>query len=356
MFTLLLIVFLTACNSDSSEQVQEENVDSNVESDVGSSGNEVDDFEPITLKFADYMPNTHYASENGQQVWMKKVEELTEGKIKFDFYPGEQLGKATDMLDLVATGAADVSNVPQAYVAGKTPYSSVVSLPGLVENIFQSSYASYELVQSDLVLQEDFLKNGVRPVFAYTSGTYEYWTKEPIRTVDDLKGKKIRSQGGTANLQLESQGAVPVSLAIPEMYEAIDRGTIDGSHVSMTSVPAYKLNEVVNYSTIGSGGAPTFVFFLFNENKWQTIPEELQIKILEATNLVMKEFIEKSFAYDEKIKQSFIDSGDVEFIEVDKESFFNASQQVHEVWIKENSKIKAREVLDLYKTLLEKHK
>ena len=78
--------------------------------------------EPITLSLADYQSPKHFQSVNGTQKWMKRVEELTNGKVKFNYYPGEQLAKAGDLLDLVRTGGADLANICHCYVAGKMPY------------------------------------------------------------------------------------------------------------------------------------------------------------------------------------------------------------------------------------------
>lgn len=347
LFMALLFVMATVlagCGSDGDIGNAKDNTSSNTNSG-----------ETIKLRFADYMPNTHFSSVNAQQKWIEKVEELTDGRIVIEYFPGEQLGKAADMLDLVNTGAADIANVPQAYVSGKMPLSSVVSLPGLVEDPIQGSPAAYELINSSPVLEADFLKNGVVPVFAYTSGTYEFWTVDkPVTKVADLKGMKIRSQGGSANIQMETLGATPVTVSTAEQYEALERGTIDGTLFTTSSIPSYKLNEVVNYATIGAGGGPTLVMFIMNEKKWSSIPSDLQEKIAQATEEVMEEFTTKFAANDQEVIETLSSNGEVEFFEVDKAEFLEASVAVQEQWVNENSKIASQETLDLFKKLLDK--
>ncbi|ARJ39589.1 MULTISPECIES: TRAP transporter substrate-binding protein DctP [unclassified Sporosarcina] len=315
-----------------------------------------DNQDVIKLRFADYMPKNHFSSVNAQQVWIDRVEELTEGKVEIEYYPGEQLGKASDSLDLVNTGAADIVNVPQAYVSGKMPLSSVASLPGLVDNIRQGSLASFELINSDPVLNHDFLKNNVVPIFGYTTSTYEFWSvKKPISQIEDLKGMKVRSQGGSANLQIEALGATPVTISTAEQYEALERGTIDSTLSATASITSYKLDEVLNYATLGAGGGTTLVFYLMDKEKWDSIPEDLQKKMQQATDEVLEEFITVSIENDEEIITGLSEEGIVEFIEIDKEEFAHVNEEVQEKWIQENESISSQETLDLFKEFLNKY-
>lgn len=315
--------------------------------------------EKIVLKFADYFPDTHFMSVNGTQAWMEKVEELTDGQVEIKHYPGEQLGKGADTLDLVKTGAADMGNVSQGYVSGSMPLSSVVSLPGLMDSIYQVSMASYEVVSSSPVLEEDFLSNDVRPIFAYGSSSYEFWTtKDPIKRVSDLKGKKIRTSGGAANKHIESLGAVPASISAPEQYEALERNTIDGTLFTIDSIPSYNLNEVVNYSTVGAGGGPNLGMIFINEDVWSSLPEDVQDSMLEATDIVLEELGEKVEEQSEKTLEEYESNGEIEFIEVDEEEFKEAASPVIDDWVKTNEArgLPAEETLNIYKEALEKYK
>ncbi|HLQ40506.1 MAG TPA: TRAP transporter substrate-binding protein DctP [Tetragenococcus sp.] len=326
-------------------------------SDNKGSGTTSDD-DVIKLKFADYMPKSHFSSENAQQVWVDKVNELTDGKVEIEYYPSEQLGKAADSLDLVNTGVADIVNVPQAYVSGKMPLSSVVSLPGLVEETEQGSLASFELIKSEPVLENDFIANDVVPVFAYTTSPYEFFSvKKPIENLADLKGMKVRSQGGSANLQIEALGATPVTISTAEQYEALERGTIDTTLSALTSVSSYKLDEVVKYATSGAGGGTTLVFYLMDKEKWDSIPEDLQDKINQATEEILADFIEKSMEYDEEIKENLADEG-IEFSELNQSEFSEANEEVKDKWIEENKEKSrpAQETIDKFEDLLDEYK
>jgi TRAP-type transport system periplasmic protein len=346
LLPLLLLIGLlaTGCNSPSNKTINS--------SEKGKEG------EKIVLKFADYFPNTHFSSVNGTQAWVEKVEELTEGKVEIKFFPGEQLGKGADTLDLVRTGAADIGNVSQGYVSGSMQLSSVVSLPGLMDNEKQSTKAAFELISSSPVLDEDFLKNGVRPILAFTSTSYEFWTTEkPIKSVQDLKGLKIRTSGGSANFHIDAIGATPASISAPEQYEALERNTIDGTLFTITSIPSYNLNEVVQYATLGASGGPNLGFVFINEEVWKSIPQDIQDKMIEASEIIMEEYSTKSEKEAQRILKEYKSSGDIEFIEVDEEEFKEAASSVEGDWIKnmESKGLPAQETVDVYKKSLEKY-
>src|SRR5687768_16404700 len=81
------------------------------------------------LRFADSLPANHLFTQVASKPWMEAVSKATNGEVKFEHYPAEQLGKAKDMLALVQN-VADVGLVVPAFMTDKLPLSSVVDLPG----------------------------------------------------------------------------------------------------------------------------------------------------------------------------------------------------------------------------------
>lgn len=99
---------------------------------AGSAGSAFAD-DTITIKFAMAVPPTHFTAVAGGKFFMDRATELSKGRIKFEWYPAEQLGKAKDMLALVQTGVADMADVVPGYVPDKLPLSGVAELPGQIE-------------------------------------------------------------------------------------------------------------------------------------------------------------------------------------------------------------------------------
>jgi len=79
---------------------------------------------------------------------------------------------------------------------------------------------------------------------------YNLLSKKPIRTLEDLKGLKIRSGGGTSNLIWERLGATPVSIPSPEVYSSFQRGIVDAIAWNDSAFYTYELYEIGRYLTV----------------------------------------------------------------------------------------------------------
>ena len=237
--------------------------------------------ESIKLKLADSFPTKHILSIEGAVYWANKVEELTNGQIKFDYYPAQQLGKAKDLLDIVRTKVADVAYVAPAYVSSRMPLSTIGMLPGLFDTS-QSGTKAYWSVMKQRLEKEEFLKNGIRPMWAVTLPTYKIVTKDkPIPSIESLHNLKIRTGGATQEFMIKQLGAIPVSTPAPEVYMAIQRGTIDGTTGPYSSMRPYKMEELIRYAANCSVGS-FVVTYSINESVWQSLPDSAKHAMEEA--------------------------------------------------------------------------
>src|SRR5215217_1022313 len=84
----------------------------------------------ITLRVADHYSPEHLTAKYTIKFFMDRVKALTNGKVKFEYFPAEQLGKAKDMLSLTQGGIVDIGLVAPAYISEKMPLSAVAELPG----------------------------------------------------------------------------------------------------------------------------------------------------------------------------------------------------------------------------------
>jgi TRAP-type C4-dicarboxylate transport system substrate-binding protein len=111
-----------------------------------------------------------------------------------------------------------------------------------------------------------------------SNNTYGVWTsKKQVRNLGDLKGLKLRAVGNHANL-LNALGGVPVSLGAPEIYQAIEKGTLDGALANPAFALGYKWDEVTKYYyPISFGGLGQFV--AINKSSWEKIPPDLQKRV-----------------------------------------------------------------------------
>lgn len=305
----------------------------------------------IKLRVADSLPLANPLSSKGIQKWIARVEELTAGKVKFTHFPAGQMGKANDMLELARSRAVDLAYVGPTYVSGNMPLSGVMELPGAAASSEVSSVAYLKLCQG-ILLKPEFLKNGIRPVWAFVLPSYEiYNTKREVRLPKDTKGLKLRSGGGAMDHTLHYIGATSISSPPAESYEAVQRGVIDGVVMNSVSIRAYKLDELVKYSTRGTSIGSFVATLSINENVWQKLPPDVQKAMLQAGEEVAKSFGIAQDTDISKLVQEFVEKRGLKVHDLtpdEQKIWTQAMAPVEQIWVK-NMKSKGlpgQEVLD----------
>lgn len=230
---------------------------------------------PRTLVVADSYPTSHPASRDGIVHFTERVTELTGGALDFEYYPSEQLGKATDYVKLVADGAVDIGVVSPPYLSDKLPLAGVGDLPGLSGDSCTTARAVAELTRKGgLLYEEEFAPRGLRPLFAGVVPQYEMFTNGPLTDPAQAAGLLTRSPGGVVDQTLNHLGATPVSIAGPEVYEAMSRGTVDAMTLPPMSAVPYRLDEVASHATEGAPLGGFTLTFSISESLWQELPPE----------------------------------------------------------------------------------
>jgi len=142
--------------------------------------------------------------------------------------------------------------------------------------------------------------------------------EEYIHKLEDLKGMKIRATGLAAKV-VTALGAAPVGATMPETYDALRTGVVDGSMAPIEALKGWKWGEVVNYTTYNYGSAyTTAIFVVMNKAKWNSLPPDIQ-KVFDE---VSKEWIDKQGATWDRIDKdgvAFAKSKGVKFINLSKE-------------------------------------
>ncbi|MBO1003246.1 TRAP transporter substrate-binding protein DctP [Pseudogracilibacillus auburnensis] len=340
---LMMMVFATVifagCSSNSSDDEKEKE----------ANGGE------ITLKVATYFANTAPAHTNGVEPWMNRVEELTDGKVKFDLYPGEQLGKMGDILGLTKSGVTDIGIFEVSSVTDDMPLTNVLgATPGIYETSSQGTLGYNELVQENEDLMKiDYTDNGVHPLYTWVCPPTEIFTREKeIRVPADLKGIKIRTAGLENNVY-ESLGATPVSIPYPEMYESVERGVVEGVNNMGIGVQTAGITELLGYvNEQHMGGA--ILPLVINEKVWASLPEDVQDAMSQASQEVAEQIGDTYNALTEEFNKEFATAGTfVELSEEEQAEWTTLMEEYQEEWLKKNES-KEPAVRDVFNAYLEK--
>lgn len=285
---------------------------------------------------------------------MQAVEEASEGKVEFDHYPTEQMGGAAELPDLLESGVADIASVAPAYVPSEFPKSSVSDLPGLFAESCQGSEAIMELVSSGgLLFEEEYESRGMVPLFATLSTKYEILTKDKsVESPEDLKGMQIRSGGGALDRTLTELGSSPIAMTGSEMYEAVQRGTVDGLSLNALTVVPYNLQEVVEYATVGAPIGNFTAIYAMNQTAYEGLSQEVQDAIVEASAATNQHVCEEIEKQNSEANDLISDAG-VELYELDEDEETAWLEQVEPVIEKWADDTDGHDVVESFEAQLE---
>lgn len=252
----------------------------------------------ITLRFSDQNSKLGWGPVHALQPWVKKVEEAvaknTNHKLKIKIYPNQTLSKGKDNWKAIRTGIADMGWCFHGYWPGMTPLADVISLPALpFKTAEKGSEVLWKLYEKYPEIRKQFDDNHI--LILYSSDPYSLiTTKKQVKTLEDLKGMKIRMTGGPPTDQMKSLGGIPISIPMPDAYLALKQGVLDGMGAPWEAIHAYRLHEVVDYYT--QTPFPALYFSIaINKKKWNKLPDDVKTAITGVSGLEGSKFWGNSF-------------------------------------------------------------
>ncbi len=239
----------------------------------------------IQLTYSNFFPPSHIQSKLAA-AWCKEVGKRTHGKVKITYYPGGTLTKGKNCYDGVVNGLSDIGMSVCGYTRGRFPVMQAVDLPlG-----YTSGPVATKICNAVYNKFKDPGFNDTKVMYFMAHGPGILFTrKKPVRKLEDLKGLKIRSYGTNAEF-VRALGATPVAMPMPEVYQALQRGVVDGALYPMEVNKGWRMADQVKYCTMDLSCAYTTAFFIvMNKKKWNSLSPDIQ-KTIEEIN---KEWIPK---------------------------------------------------------------
>lgn len=176
------------------------------------------------------------------------VETESSGRIKVQLFPSEQLGSLVEMIENVRQGAQEISLASPGWFSQFYPRMDMLELPFLM-----TDWDQVDRVLNSQAFKE-LTKNAEKQTGLVIYGRFPYGfrqivnSKRPIRTLDDLKGMKLRVQNSPAHIAIfRALGASPVAIAWGETYQAVQTGVVDGLENAHTVLAENKFPEVAKY-------------------------------------------------------------------------------------------------------------
>ncbi|MBU2234612.1 MAG: TRAP transporter substrate-binding protein [Proteobacteria bacterium] len=227
------------------------------------------------LTYSIFFPATHGQAKAGE-AWAREIEKRTNGQVKINVLAGGALTPADQCFDGALKGISDIGMSCFAYTRGRFPLMEVLDLPmgypngrvaTRVANEFFRKFMPKELAE-------------VKLLYIHAHGPGLLHTKQPVTTLEQLKGMKIRSTGLSAKVT-EALGAVPVAMPQGQTYESLQKGVVEGTLAPMETLKGWKQGEVIKSTTDCSDiGYTTAMFVVMNLKKWNSLPADVR-KVME---------------------------------------------------------------------------
>ena len=226
----------------------------------------------ITLNVANFFPPPSSQSKI-LEAFCRDLEKRTEGQIKANYYAGGSLLGPTAIFDGVVNGVADIGYSHVYYTSGRMPVTEAVGLPlgypsawvaGEALNDFYNEFKPKEFDKVRVLLMNTSTPSAIATA------------KKPVRTLADLKGLTLRAPG-IAGEVIKALGATPAPTPMPEVYDAISKGVLDGEASNFETLATFRFAEVVKYSTSVWQITNPYPFYLaMNINSYKKLPPDIQ--------------------------------------------------------------------------------
>lgn len=230
------------------------------------------------LRYADFGPDRGTRAEAIK--WMDaELRERTGGELGLDVTWGGTLLGAKNAIDGVGSGVADLASVVPVYEPGKLTAWRVSDVRQISDE-YVGMMATYELMTQNEEAAANFADQGVRYVANFTTGPTQLLSREPITTLAELQGKKLRATGNFGKA-FEANGAAAVSMSQPDVYQALSTGTIDATASYAYVINSYKQYEVASHLTTIDMGQNLGWGIVMNARTWSSLTPEQQEVVTE---------------------------------------------------------------------------
>lgn len=295
------------------------------------------------------------------QRFADEVAKRTEGRVRIKIFWSQALGKAAESLALMQKGAIDMAAVSPAFTASELPFLNALNglpvLPIAMKDPYHALLTANTVMEKVPAFKDETRAHNFRLLYFHTLNPYYLFSRKPIEKFADLKGLKFRSFGTDLADVMKAAGAVPVTVFVPEVYENIQRGVIDGGAIGLEEILTYKLYEVGKYVTTVKMWQGITTPVMMNLDRWNAISPQDQQVILDIAREVQK--MELAI-YDEAIKKDreAVKAKGVrviEFPETELRQWIAASPDLHERWVQRMKAIgkeaDARKTVEIWKEL-----
>ncbi len=262
---------------------------------------------PIVWNLPHVAAPTYYHTIN-LNAFAAKVKEKSGGRMEIRVHPASSLYPQQEILPSLLDGRSEIGPVLSGYLTDVLLELGVLELPFMTSSLEEHRKAQQQLKP---FFTEQLGKKGLKMLTAHAWPSQQVFSHEPIRSIADWKGKKIRVYGADTSNITKTLGGVPVNIPFGELYTALDKKTVDGAITSATNAEPMKffeVSKVINYWFLAGASSEWLVV---NQKAWDGLAKDLQQVVLDSLKDVRfedKEW-EDAKAFEERALKRFPEIG-----------------------------------------------
>jgi TRAP-type C4-dicarboxylate transport system substrate-binding protein len=235
--------------------------------------------EKVVIKFASSFPMESNVTES-MKLFKEKAEKNSNGRLEVQLYPGSQLYADKEMWRVLGEGGIEMAWLNPDIGTGIVPSLGLTYFPCY----FDDRDHHYRMLNGEpgQIIGKDIEGLAKAKVLSWGEfGSVGVISRKPIKTLEDWKGLRIRSPGQFTGIFIKEIGSAPTPISSAELYQAMQRGIVEGAYTAVPGFYSRKLFEVAKYvpdtyvSTVGIILGASVEF-------WNKLPAELQKIVLEA--------------------------------------------------------------------------
>jgi len=246
----------------------------------------------VELKLAHAWAPTHLMHLVIQN-WADEVYKATEGRVKITIYPGGALSTAAQLYDTAATGVADMVWMLHGYTPGKFPMTSVIELPFMGNSAVNATKILWDLMAKYPQIAEEHQNVKILYIWGIDTGQLMTTTKA-VRTMEDIKGLKLRVGSSSSIPMAEALGAVGVLMNISELYDSLQKDVVQGTLLGTSAIKTFNLSPVIKHMVIANIFTNTQAVVV-NNNSWNKLSKQDQDIIMNLSGQKQSEVSAKAY-------------------------------------------------------------
>ena len=224
------------------------------------------------LKFASFVPPQYVLHKPVFEKLAADLAKATNNEVTIKIYAAGALGKGpVEQYQRAVRRIAEISYGLPGYTSSIFPKTLLIELPGVTQGHEDATRKIWKVM--DAHLRNEFKRTVPLAVFVTPPAVF-MMRDDPVRSLADLEGLKIRVASKSAAAVIEAYGATPVPMPANKVYTSLSTGVVDGALMGSDSLLIFKLIEPTRYVTVGLPEMPTTIFMVMNEEAYDELPAD----------------------------------------------------------------------------------